>query len=187
MPSTKRSSQSRPSPQAVLLFLKHAALDQEWGIAEIRKTLGVDANTAKKMASQFELVGYSEPVPRKSAAWRNTQTGNLVAGVHPPRLTKATADELLTDLADRVEAYNLKADAPVRIVKIVAVGAINGKHEKIQDIDLGVQIEPKGEGSISKTDQDAAFKELRGRSAALKLHPVDGSLLNMPGRVVWEA
>ena len=132
-------------------------------------------------------MGYSEPVPRKSGAWRNTKVGNLVAGVRPPRLTKAKAEELLTDLTDRVEAYNLKADAPIRIVKIVAFGAINGKHEKIQDIDLGVQIEPRGEGPITKADQDAAFKELRGRSAALKLHPIDGLMAKMPGRVVWEA
>jgi hypothetical protein len=185
MPNTKPSP-SKPSPQAVLLFLKHAALDREWGAAEIRKTLGVDANTAKEIASQFQLMGYSETVPRKPGAWPNTKAGSLVAGVRPPRLTKSTAEELLTDLTDRADAYNLKADAPVRIVKIVAFGAITGKHEKIQDIDLGVQIEPRGEGPISKADQDAAFKELRGRSAALKLHLLD-ELLNMPGRVVWEA
>jgi hypothetical protein len=125
-------------------------------------------------------------LPRKSGSWRNSKAGNLVAGVRPPRLTRAKAEELLTDLTDRVESYNLKADAPVRIMKIVAFGTINGKYEKIQDIDLGVQIEPRGEGSISKADQEAAFKEIRGRSAALKLHPVDG-LLNMPGRIVWEA
>src|SRR5713101_5797138 len=174
MPSTKRSSQSKPSPQAVLLFLKAAALDGEWGVAEIRKMLGVDVATAKEFASQFQLMGYSEPVPRKPGVWRNTKAGNLVAGVRPPRLTKAKAEELLTDLADRADAYNLKADAPVRIVKIIAFGAINGKHEKIQDIDLGVQIEPRDEGPTSKADQDAAFRELRGRSAALKLQSLDG-------------
>jgi hypothetical protein len=115
MPTTKpHPSPSNPSPQVVLVFLKHAALDQEWGTAEIRKTLGVDPSTAKEIASQFQLMGYSEPVPRKSGAWRNTKAGNLVAGVRPPRLTNAKAEELLTDLADRAEAYNLKADAPVR-------------------------------------------------------------------------
>src|SRR6266853_2676998 len=113
MPNTKPSP-SKPSPQAVLLFLKHAALDREWGTTDIRKALGVDANTAKEIASQFQLMGYSEPVPRKSGAWRNTKAGNLVAGVRPPRLTKAKAEELLTDLTDRVDAYNLKTDAPVR-------------------------------------------------------------------------
>jgi hypothetical protein len=61
------------------------------------------------------------------------------------------------------------ADARVRIVTIIAFGAINWKHEKIQDIDLGVQIDPRGEGPISKADQNTAFKELRGRSTALKL------------------
>jgi hypothetical protein len=159
MPSTKPSSPSnKPSPQVVLLFLKHAALDGEWGTAEIRKTLGVDSNTAKEIATQFQLMGYSEPVPRKPGAWRNTEAGSLVAGVRPPRLTRAEAEELLTDLTDRADAYNLKADSPVRIMKIVAFGAINGKHEKIQDIDLGVQIEPRGEGPISKADQNADFQ-----------------------------
>src|SRR6266404_9218184 len=102
MRSTKPSfSPSKPSPQAVLRFLKHAALDREWGAAEIRKTLGVDAATAKEIASQFQLMGYSEPVPRRSGAWRNTKAGNLVAGVRPPRLTRAKAGELLMDMADR--------------------------------------------------------------------------------------
>jgi len=167
------STQLKPAPKAVLLFLKHAALDREWETAEIRKTLAVDSSTAKEIANQFQLMGYAEPVPRKSSAWRNTKTGNSVAGVRTPRLTQSSAAELLTDVADRAEAYNLKADAPLRIAKIVAFGAINGKHEKIQNVDLGVQIEPRGENPISNADRSAAFKELRGRSTTLKVHPLE--------------
>ena len=185
MPSPKFESPSKPSPQAVLLYLKQAALDKEWDTSAIRKTLRVDANTAKEIASELQLMGYSEPVPRKSAFWRNTKSGNLISGVRPARLTRAKAEELLTDLADRAEAYNLKATAPIHIVKIVAFGAINGKHEKVQDVDLGVQIEPKGEGLIMKADQDATLKELRGRSPALKLHLLD-VLNGMRGKMVWE-
>src|SRR5437016_294426 len=132
---TPDTSPSKPSPQAVLLFLKHAALDKEWGTTEIRQSLRVDAGTAKEIASELQLMGYSEGVPGKSGSWRNTKSGNLISGVRPPRLTRAKAKELLTDLTDRADAYNLKAGGPVRIVKIVAFGAINGKHEKIQDID----------------------------------------------------
>jgi hypothetical protein len=144
MPSPKSdSSPSKPSPQAVLLFLKHAALDKEWDTSVIRRTLRVDANTAKEIASELQLMGYSEPVPRKSGSWRNTESGNLISGVRTPRLSRAKAEELLIDLADRAEAYNLGAAAPVRIVKIIGFGAINGKHEKIQDIDLGVQVDPE--------------------------------------------
>jgi len=84
-------------------------------------------------------------------------TFRAVSGVRPPRLSRAKAEELLTDLADRAEAHNLKPSAPVRIVKILAFGAINGEHERVQDVDLGVQVEPGGEGPIMKTDQDAAW------------------------------
>ena len=186
MPSAKPDSPSKPSPQAVLVFLKHAALDNEWGISEIRKTLNVGATTAKEIGSELQLMGYSEPVPRKSDSWRNTESGNLISGVRAPRLTRTKAEELLTDLIDRAEAYNLKTDTPVRILKIVAFGAINGDHEKIQDIDLGVQLEPKNESPIRNVDHQSAFKDLRGRSAALKLHLLV-VLEGMLGRVVWEA
>ena len=131
-------------------------------------------------------MGYSERVPRKSGSWRNTKSGNLISGVRPPRLTRVKAEELLTDLTDRAEAYNLKAGQPIRIVKIVAFGGINGKYEKIQDIDLGVQIEPVGEGPIGNVDQLSVFRELRGRSPALKLHLLD-VLNGMTGKVIWEA
>jgi hypothetical protein len=170
---TPNSPSDKPSPQAVLLFFKHAALDKEWGMSQVRRMLSVDAKTAKEIASELQLMGYSEPVPIKSGFWRNTESGNLISGVRPPRLTRAKAEELLTDLSDRADAYNLKAGGPVRILKIVAFGAINGKHEKIQDIDLGVQIEVKDKGPIGKVDQDSVFMELRGRSPALKLHRLD--------------
>jgi hypothetical protein len=32
------------------------------GTAEIRKTLGAEVNTAKEIASQFQLMGCAEPV-----------------------------------------------------------------------------------------------------------------------------
>src|SRR5205085_209280 len=99
--------------------------------AFIAKTLGLDAATAKQLAEQLALAGYSEPVPKKRDAWRNTAAGNKVAGARLPRLTRKTAEELLTDVADRASA------SPDGIEKIVAFGAVNSEHPKIQDIDLG--------------------------------------------------
>jgi hypothetical protein len=146
------------------LYLKHRALDKEWDTSASRRTLRVDANTTKEIASELQLMGYSVSVLRRSGSWRNTASGNVISGVRPPRLSRAKAEELLTDLADRAEAYNLKA-ATVHIVKIVAFRATNG-------IDLGVRVEPRGEGPVSKYDGDAAFRELRGRSITLNLHPL---------------
>jgi Mn-dependent DtxR family transcriptional regulator len=71
-----------------MLFLKHAALEQQWGTSDIRNALGVDANTAKEIATELELMSYAERVPRKAGAWRNTKAGNLVAGVAVPDLSR---------------------------------------------------------------------------------------------------
>jgi hypothetical protein len=119
-------------------------------------------------------------------AWRNMEGGNDFAGARVPRLTRAKAEELLTDISDRADAYNLKSDTPVSIRKIMVFGGINGKHEKIQDIDLGVQMAPKDEESIRESERESAFKELRGRSPTLKLHSIE-FFNGVPGRVVLEA
>jgi hypothetical protein len=36
----------------------------------------------------------SSQCPRKAEAWRNTEGGNKVGGVRPPRLTREKAEEL---------------------------------------------------------------------------------------------
>jgi Mn-dependent DtxR family transcriptional regulator len=63
---------AKPSPEAVLLFLKHAALDQEWTPSDIASPLGIDSATAKQIAEELALLGYAEAVPRKRDTWRNT-------------------------------------------------------------------------------------------------------------------
>src|SRR5437899_3283223 len=103
--------------EALRYFLKQSALEPAWSSAFVAKTLGLDAATAE----QLELAGYSEPVPKKRDTWRNTEAGNKVAGARPPRLTRKTAEELLTDVADRASA------SPEGIEKIVAFGAINSE------------------------------------------------------------
>jgi hypothetical protein len=167
------------------LFLKHAALEDEWTPKYLADALGIDPATAKQIASELELVGYAEPVPEKQSL-RNTPTGNVVAGAKlPARLTRETAEQILTDVADRAEAFNLDGAQPVRIGKIVAFGAINSKHERIQDIDLGVQIEPKIGHDVTAAACEEVIKVLRGRSPALKAHSLHGWPKRM-GRVIWE-
>ena len=85
---------AKPSPEAVLLFLKHAALDQEWTPSDIASTLGIDGATVRQIAEQLALLGYAEAVPRKRDTWRNTTTGNVVAHVKPPRMTRTALPAL---------------------------------------------------------------------------------------------
>lgn len=177
---------AKPSSEAVLLFLKHAALESAWTAQDVANTLGIDLATATQVAEELALVGYAEPVPRKRDLWRNTRTGNTVSGARSPRLTRKTAEELLTGLADLAEAFNLDNEQPLRIERLVDFGGINTKHDRIQDIDLGVQLEPKLGRETTQADVDAALRALRGRSPSLKTHSLRGWPSRM-GRVVWQA
>ncbi|HTS76155.1 MAG TPA: hypothetical protein VMG40_08125 [Bryobacteraceae bacterium] len=131
------------------------------------------------------MVGYAEPAPKKRDTWRNTETGNRVAQVKPPRLTRAKAGELMQDVVERAHAFNLETNQPLRIAKIVAFGGINTGHERIQDIDVGVRLETKLGHENTQAHVEAALKALRGRSPALKMHSMDGWPPRM-GRIVWE-
>ena len=172
------------SPEAVRFFLKQAGLEENWDLTYLGRALGVSAATARKVAGDLELVGYAEAVRGKRETWRNTKAGNSIAGVKPARLTRKTAEELLADVADRAAAMNLNKEAGVTVRKIVAFGGINTDHEKVQDIDLGVELEAK---DSEERDVEAVLRELRGKSPMLKMHPLKGWMVSLPGRPVYEA
>src|ERR1043166_9364437 len=176
----------KTSPEAILFFLKQAALDPEWTAADVASALGIDPDTAREVAAQLALLGYAEPLPTKPDTWRNTAAGNKVPGVRPPRLTRKTAEDLLAEVVDRAIGGNLEDRYSVCIRKIVAFGGITTTHERMQDIDLGVELQPKLGRTPTESDEEAVLKALKGSSPSLKTHSLKGWLLNLPGRLVWE-
>ena len=70
------------SPEAMLIFLKQAALEANWTVGYLAKALGLPVTTAKQVAAEMALAGYAEPVRGKAETWRNTESGNKLAGVH---------------------------------------------------------------------------------------------------------
>jgi hypothetical protein len=163
----------RISSQAALSFLKQAALNPEWTFNDAAKALKIDLASARELAAELQLTGYAEPVPRKPNHWRNTRSGNIVAGVRPARLSRAKAEELLNDVARRAAANQ-------SVTRVIAFGGIMTKHDPIQDIDLGVEL-----NASSPSERSAAMKELRGRSPALKTHRLEDWMLRLPHRVVF--
>ena len=177
---------AKVSPEAMQVFLKQAALEKYWTADYLTKALGLDGATAKRVADEMALAGYVEPVRGKRDTWRNTAPGNKLAGVRPPRLTRAKAEDLLSDLEDRAAQFTM-GDSPARIQQVVAFGGILTDHDPIQDIDVGIRFEPTEHSIRHRDDQLAAIKALKGRSAALKLHVWNDDLSHMPARVIWNA
>lgn len=174
------------SPEAMQVFLKQSALEKFWTAGYIGKALGLDAATAKRVAEEMALAGYVEPVRGKKETWRNTESGNKLAGVRPPRLTRAKAEELLTDLEGRAAQFAMEDSQEIRIQQVVAFGSSLTDRDPIQDVDVGIQLKPTEHSVRHHDDQVAAMKALKGRSAALKLHLWNETVDQMPSRVVWK-
>jgi hypothetical protein len=180
---------ARLSPDAMVIFLTQAALENHWTIGYLGKALGLNPSTAKQVAAEMALAGYVEPVRGKKGTWRNTATGNKLAGARPARLTRAKAEELLTDLEDRAAQLSMK-DSPegLRLQSVVALGSILTEHDPLQDVDIGVKLGPAKEGQLpSHADQHEVMKLLKGRSAVLKFHPWSDGFDHMPARMIWKA
>jgi hypothetical protein len=146
----------------------------------------LDPTTAKRVAEEMALAGYVEPIRGKKDTWRNTESGNKLAGVHAPRLTRAKAETLLTDLEDRAAQFAI-GDSPIRLQQVVAFGSILTHHDPIQDIDVGIELEPTEHSVRHHADQLAALKALKGRSPALKIHLWNDTLDHILSRIIWKA
>jgi len=59
-PAPKPELVTRTSPEAVLLFLKHATLEGEWGLDHLTRILGVNRDTAKQLADEVARVGHAQ-------------------------------------------------------------------------------------------------------------------------------
>src|SRR5205814_613558 len=96
-PFSSMKRDTRISPDAMLIFLKQAAQENHWTVGYLAKALGLPVATAKQVAAEMALAGYVEPLRGKAETWRNTETGNKLAGVRPARLKRSRAEEFLAD------------------------------------------------------------------------------------------
>lgn len=97
-------------------------------------------------------------------------------------------EELLSDLEDRAAQLSLRDSQPIRIQQIVVFGSILTDHDPIQNIDVGIQLEPIDHQVRHHDDQLVALEAIKGRSpAALKLHLWTRAFDHLPSRSVWKA
>src|SRR5262245_62643644 len=107
--STTGASVAGVSPAAVRHFLLQAAEMASWTPAYLQKTLAVDPKIAKGVLTALSAVGYIEPDPKDRGNWRNTASGNAMAGVSKARpIKRETAEKALAEFLNRVREVNLE-------------------------------------------------------------------------------
>jgi hypothetical protein len=132
------------SAQAVRDFLLQAAELGTWTSRDAAKFLGVGPKDVKDALAALESVGYVERVPRSKDEWRNTESGNTVAGVSKARpIKRDTADEKLEEFVTRAHKVNDDPHYLFRVAEAVVYGPYLTGTEKLKNIDVAVELQPK--------------------------------------------
>jgi hypothetical protein len=60
-------------------------------------------------------------------------------------------------------------------------------HDPIQDIDIGVELDPAPKGQAQHAQEHEVLTALKGRSPSLNLHVWSDALALLPATVIWKA
>ncbi|MGI9073695.1 MAG: hypothetical protein ACR2JB_20820, partial [Bryobacteraceae bacterium] len=142
------------------------------------KELNLSSADAKQAVAAMQLQGYVEPLG-KSQKWRTTEQGQTVSGAKTPRFKREAVEKALSALSERIRASNDDASSPYTLSEAVAFGDFLSDQPRVQAVDVAIQLtrrtassEDSGTAVEHKAEQ-AFLKQLRGKSAALHIHPYE--------------
>ena len=164
---------------ALLSFLKQVAADPSWDAKRVAQILEVKSAEGSQIIAALEMLGYAEAVAGKKGTWRNTASGNAVAGAKPARFKRQSVLDALAELRDRAKQMNADAATSFRVSEIVAYGDFLDEKTKAQAADVGVGLTPKkrdGEeiGTAAEHQREVdVLAALRGKSTMLHLRLIE--------------
>jgi len=178
MPNQGRAVPDIAAP-ALLSFLKQVAAEPSWDAKRVAHILEVKAADVSQIVATLEMLGYAEPVAGQKGHWRNTASGNAVAGAKAPRFNRESVLDALAELRTRAQEMSADSGAPFRVSEVVAFGDFLDENAKAQAADVGVALERKerdrGDAATAmehKREEDV-LAVLRGKSSLLHLHPME--------------
>ena len=187
MPS-QRERPTLPSlpAEAALSFLKDTKGTLTWSPRDLADALRINRREAEQALAFLQAQGYVQPARQKGSAhsagqWITTPAGETVSGAKPPRFTRASVDQALAALKNRIKQSNKDPRIPYRITDAVAFGDfLLPDRARVQSPDVGIGLVRRGASSSeprSASDAQAERKflrDLRANSALVTLRPYAG-------------
>lgn len=152
--SLPRSLPSLPAAE-LFSFLKEVRTVQTWTEKDLSNTLNINVAQAKDAIAALELQGYIEPAVR-SGKWRVTEAGDLVSGAKSPRFTRASMDEALAALRERLKAVNDDRNAAYTVTAAVAFGDFLRDQSRVQAADVGIRLQQKADAQPTGSAREHA-------------------------------
>jgi predicted nucleotidyltransferase len=192
------------------------AEDRTWPLESVAKRLDLSEAQAAELAAELLRLDYIEPTPSDTNYYRRTLAGSAFSQASAARpLTRETARRKLDEFLERVREVNRDDRLAYRVRRVVVFGSYLTERERINDVDVAVDLEKRyaddedmavRQARIRETDaagrQFASYAErvfwpqievllrLKARSRAISLHDFgmeESFLRQTETRVVFEA
>src|SRR6267143_4140270 len=97
--------------EAALSFLKDTKGALSWTARDLANALKINRREAEQALAFLQAQGYVQPARQKGSAhsagqWITTPAGETVSGAKPPRFTRASVDQALAALKNRIKQSN---------------------------------------------------------------------------------
>jgi predicted nucleotidyltransferase len=138
-----------------------------WTIGFVAEQLATSEAEAQRIIDELSLAGYIE---RESmfpdrTHWVNSLDGNALAMATSAKpVHRATAEKKVAEFLDRVHRVNDDTHFLYRVTRVVAFGSYLTDRERINDVDLGVELRPK----FQDRDEQMEHEKARARQAQIE-------------------
>lgn len=118
-------------------------------VSDVECMLKVEPSEAGRVLGVLEQEGYIELyrayLPHEQ--WQTTLKGNTLANATAGRpVTRAKAEQRLTEFLTRVEQVNVDDAYAYRVAKVALFGSMLSESPTVGDIDLAIELTPRYEG-----------------------------------------
>lgn len=152
---SKSSIAGRPALD-IRQLLRHTAGDP-WPPEMVSDRLGTSMEEAERVIKALAKDGYIEPDQMYSERqyWKNTLKGNALSLASAGRpVRRSTAERKVREFLDRVRCVNEDDYFLCRVTKVVVFGSYLRNSQTLNDVDLGVELQPRYEDQDDQTNHE---------------------------------
>ncbi len=191
-------------------------VEETWSLESVVRRLKLPETQAAELTAELLRLDYIEPTPSDTNYYRRTLAGSAFSQASAARpLTRKTARQKLDEFLERVREVNRDDRLAYRVRRVVVFGGYLTEQERINDVDVAVELEKRYAGDKDLAARLARIREanaagrqfasyaervywpqievllrLKARSRAISLHDIrmeESFLRQTETRVVFEA
>lgn len=137
-------------------------------VETVREVAPMSRNAAKRLLADLGAAGYVESAmarDRRAPVWKLTIRGRALSMASAARpIRRATADRLLREFLDRVDAVNADAGLGYRVTEVAVFGSYLGSDSTLGDVDIGVRLESRLSPGVDPVAHGAARVDIAKQS-----------------------